>query len=253
MLDEAFADSDSLIHRLDPRLKVILAAAFSILAAVADRFPALTFALILSSGLVTLARLPARALFHRLLLVNGFVALLWLMLPFSFPGETLVRIGPLTATREGLRYALLITLKTNAIILAGIALLSTTHLTDIGRALGSLHVPDKITHILLFMLRYLGVLDREYVHLSHSMAARCFRPRTNLHTYKSYAHMVGMLLLSSYERAEAVYAAMLCRGFAGKFHSVGEFSMRGADYAFGAAAAAALLVMATLQWDSLLF
>ncbi len=253
MLEETFADGDSFVHRLDPRVKIVAAVAFSILTAVADRFPALMLALGLAVVLASVARLPARAIAYRMLLVNGFMLLLWLMLPFTYPGEVVFHVGPLAFSREGAAYALLITVKSNAIVLTCIALLSTTHLTDIGRALGRLHVPEKIIHVLLFMLRYLGVINREYLRLRASMKVRCFRPGANLHTYRSYANMVGMLLVSSYESAQAVYAAMLCRGFKGKFYAMDDFSIGGVDVLFGVAMSAALVFMGLLQWSRLLY
>ena len=248
MFEETFAQGSSFIHRLDPRVKALSAFGFAVMTAVADRPAALVPAVGLSLALIFAARLPARAVFGRLIVVNGFVLLLWLTLPFTYPGEIVFHLGPLAASREGVAQALLITVKSNAIILACIALLSTTYLTDMGRALSRLRVPDKLVHVLLFMLRYLGDAWREYRRLGAAMKLRSFRPRNTLHTYRSYANMIGMLLVSSYSRAEAVYLAMLCRGFKGKFHSIDDFRMTGGDMAFGVAMAASLLVIAFLQW-----
>jgi cobalt/nickel transport system permease protein len=248
MFDEMFADGDSFIHRLDPRVKLVVALAFSALTAIESRFLALGTAVVLALFLTALARLPARALAYRIAAVNGFLLFLWVTLPLTYGGADIVCVGPLNLSREGISYALLVTLKSNAIVFACIALLSTTHLSALGRALGWLHVPDKITHMLLFMLRYLGMINRDYVRLWTSMKARCFRPGTNLHTYRSYANMVGMLLITSYESAEAIYAAMMCRGFRGRFHTTEEFSFNARDFFFGAAMTALLAIMGVLQW-----
>jgi len=252
MLEETFADGNSSIHRLDPRVKIVSAMGFSVVTAVLDQFPALFLALAVAVGLVLSARLAVRAVAYRLAVVNGFILLLWLMLPFTYPGTHLFSIGPLDASREGMLYALLITIKSNAIVIACIALLSTTYLADLGRALGRLRVPDKLVHILLFMFRYLGLMARNYQRLTTSMNVRCFRPRTNLHTYRYYANMVGMLLISSYETAEAVHAAMLCRGFKGKLYAMDDFSIKGADMLFGVVMTGALLLMAVFQWTRVL-
>jgi len=247
MFEETFADGASLIHRLDPRVKTVAAFAFSILTASLDEPRALACALIVSAALVVCAGLRPSAVAARLAVVNGFVLLLWLTLPFTYPGEPIFHLGPLVASREGAAYALLITVKSNAIILACLALLSTMHLPDMGRALGRLRVPDKLVHVFLFMLRYLGETRQEYQRLSTAMRLRSFRPRTSLHTYRSLANMIGMLLVSSYSRADAVYAAMLCRGFSGKFHSMDDFRMTGRDVLFGIAMAGVLLLTTLLQ------
>jgi len=248
MLEERFADGNSFIHRLDPRVKIVLALAFSVMTAVANRVPALFLALGLAAILIALARLPARAVLRRIMIVNGFVVFLWLMLPVTYPGESLFSVGPLVVSREGVHHALLITLKSNAIIVACIALLSTTRLVAVGRALGRLYVPEKIVHVLLFTLRYLGAASEEYRLFSTSMKLRCLQPRTDLHTYRSYAHMVGMLLISSYEKAQAVYAAMLCRGFTGKFCALDDFAVTVTDVLFAACVSATLLAIGLLQW-----
>jgi len=101
------------------------------------------------------------------------------------------------------------------------------------------------------MLRYLGEAWHEYQRLTTAMKLRSFRPRTSMHTYRSYANMMGMLLVSSYSRADAVYSAMLCRGFSGTFHSMDEFQLTGGDIVFAAFMVGALLVIAALQWAHL--
>jgi cobalt/nickel transport system permease protein len=71
------------------------------------------------------------------------------------------------------------------------------------------------------------------------MAARCFRPGTGMHTYRTYAYLVGMLLVRSHGRSRSIYNAMLCRGFRGHFPVVNHFHLHRADIVFG-------LVMAAL-------
>ncbi|NIR17569.1 MAG: cobalt ECF transporter T component CbiQ, partial [Desulfobacterales bacterium] len=65
--------------------------------------------------------------------------------------------------------------------------------------------------LLFFSYRYIHVIYLEYVRLLNAMKVRCFHPRSDVHTYKAYAHLVGMMLLKSYDRSERVYGAMLCR------------------------------------------
>jgi cobalt/nickel transport system permease protein len=57
-----------------------------------------------------------------------------------------------------------------------------------------------------------------------------------------------MLLVSSYSRAEAVYNAMLCRGFSGTFHSMDDSRLSGTDIVFAALMMGAVCVIALLQW-----
>lgn len=226
---EEFAFGDSVVHTTDPRVKLVGALAFSVVVAVSDAYRALVPALFVAWGLVLLAKLDLRTLGRRLAVVNGFVVLLWFILPFTFPGKALFSLGPLTASREGVAYSLAITLRTNAIVLATIALVGTTSIFNLVHALRHVRVPDKLVHIFFFCYRYIAVIHLEYLRLRNAMRVRCFRQKTSLHTYRSYAYLVGMLLIKSYERSHRIYQAMLCRGFKGKYPTFHHFHMRRRD------------------------
>ena len=159
MIGEDFLIGDSVIHRLDPRAKVITAAAFSIVVAVSERFAALLPSILVAVSFILLARLSLKRVCLRLLMVNLLILTLWLSLPFTFGGETLFSLGPLTATREGIGRAAALTVKSNAIIMALMAFIATMPVFTLGRALSYFHVPEKIVHLLSFTYRYIHVID----------------------------------------------------------------------------------------------
>jgi cobalt/nickel transport system permease protein len=250
MLSEPFAVGDSPLHRLDPRLRLLAAATFSIVTAVCMQFSALAAALAAAVVLTGLARLRAPEVLKRLLVVNGFIIFIWVAVPLTFPGEALFHLGPLTAAREGVALAGRITLKSNAIVLAFIALVATMPVATAGHALHRLRVPDKIVHLLLMTYRYIFVLEQEYQRLVRAAAIRGFQPGTNLHTYRTYAYLVGMLLVKAVDRAERVHWAMLCRGFQRRFHSLQEFRAGGNGVLFLVLMAAAVAGIAVLELRS---
>jgi cobalt/nickel transport system permease protein len=226
---EELTGGDSIIHRLDPRVKIVVAFFFSVVVAVANRFLVLTLALMLSACIVLLARVPAKELFRRLVPVNAFVLFLWIFLPFTVQGEPLFLIGPLVGTREGVLYAAQISVKSNAIVIMLIALVASTSIYTLGHAMHELRVPKKIVYLFYFTYRYIHVIHREYLRLVHAVKIRGFSPGTNMHTYKTVAYLVGMLLVRSSDRAERVHQAMLCRGFRGTLYSLSEFSLTRMD------------------------
>ena len=127
-----FAAGNSLIHRLDPRVRLLAALILTVpMAILHDRTAALT-GLACGILLILLARLPLTKVLGRLAVVNVFILFLWVFIPFSLPGTTLLAWGPLTATKEGVDLALLITIKSNAIVLALMALLGTISVQDLG-------------------------------------------------------------------------------------------------------------------------
>jgi cobalt/nickel transport system permease protein len=183
----------------------------------------LAMALGFSMGLWALAALPLRTMVKRLTAAGGLLVLIWLVVPFTDPGDPLLRIGPLAAGRTGVDLCIQISLKVPAILLALTALVATMDLATLGRTLHRLGAPAKLVHLLLLAYRYIFVLEQEYQRLHRAARMRNFRPATNLHTYKTYAYLIGMLFVRASERAERVYQAMRCRGFNGRFYTLQRF------------------------------
>ena len=232
MIEEHFAQGDSFIHHRDPRGKIVSAILFTVTVALLQSFPALIIAFFVSVFLLLLARLPILATIKRLLLVNGFTLFIWLTLPLSYGGEDTIDIGWLTLSHDGVILAALITLKTNTIIQAIIALLSTSTIAEIGYALEKLRFPQKLVFILLYSYRYVFVIYQEYQRLLRAAKMRAFSPRTNLHTYKTYAYLFAMTLVKSYNRSQRVHQAMLLRGFNGRLVTLHHYNFHRADTLF---------------------
>jgi len=247
-IKEPFADGASVVHRLDPRGRIVVAALFAILLATTTTYATALAGLALARLYLALARLPLRQVLVRLLVVNGFIVFLWVVLPLTYPGDPLWRLGPLSATRQGVIFTGLITLKSNAIIIALIALVATVPVVTLGQALHQMKVPDKLSHLLLFTYRYIHVFEQERQRLVQAMKIRGFVPRTDLHTYRSYGYLAAMLLVRSFDRAERVFQAMLCRGFNGTFYSLRTFSWQRRDHLFLAGSLPLLAVLLWLEW-----
>jgi cobalt/nickel transport system permease protein len=248
MIDEEFSEGTSFIHTIDPRIKIVITVFFSAVVAVSNNFPALLAALFPAIFLVAIAKLSIRHVGMRLLLVNGLIAFLWIFLPVTFNGEKLIALGPFSLSKEGIALAFQITLKCNTILLVMIAMLSTTPVFNLGHAMRALYLPGKIVHLFLFTYRYIHVIFQEYVRLTNAMKMRGFVPRSNLHTYRSYAYLVGMLLVRSYDRAERIHRAMLLRGFSGRYYALSRFSIGRGDVLYLAAMLIMIFSLIGIQW-----
>jgi cobalt/nickel transport system permease protein len=216
---------------LDPRAKLLAAFSYTLLLALAPglKLPALGLAM----GLVTAARsgLGLGLWLRRILVINSFVAFMWLFLPWrlGWDGEA----GLVISQNPGwLALALAITCKVNGVFLVFHSLMATSRINDILHALAHWRLPHKLVALFLLFHRYLYVIHHEYQRLTQAMKVRGFQPGSNLHTYRSYANLVGVLLVRSYERAERVYQAMLCRGFKGTFWLLDHFHWRPKDTRF---------------------
>jgi cobalt/nickel transport system permease protein len=228
---EEFALGNSWVHNLDPRAKILVTLAFSVVVALNQHLTGTALSLALPLVLLACARVDFGKVLHRLAIVNGFIVFIWLFLPFTTPGHTIYTLGPLSVQSEGILTALLITLKSNSIILMVIALLGTSPIFTLVHALSHLWIPDKLVHLFFFCFRYIHVIHNEYHRLVNAMKMRGFKPKTDMHTYRAYAYLVGMLLVRSFDRSKRILQSMRCRGFKGKFYILHHYEMKRSDYA----------------------
>ena len=220
------------VRRIDPRARIVTAVLFSIMTAEVRGFTALGIALTAALSAGAFSGFSATTLIKRLIPLNALMFLLAILLPLSMPGKPIAMIGPFCFSQEGLLLAAKIALKGNAIMLAILILIGTMEVNTLGHALSHLRVPAGLSHLFLFTVRYLDILHREYLRLRWAMKVRCFRPRMDCRTYRSFGNLLGMLLVRGYDRSERILAAMKCRGFQGRFYLLDHFSFQFRDLIF---------------------
>lgn len=240
----------SVLDEIDPRGRIVVAVAFSVIVGIGDpeQFVVPGLALAVAAFGAVAGRLRPVGVLRRLLPLNVVVLLVVAILPWSMPGAPLARLGPIAYSMDGLLHAVVIGVKANAIMVAIVVLLGTLDVVTLGHALAHLHVPQKLIHLLLFTVQYFDVLNREHLRLRAAMRVRGFRPRVNRHTYRAYGYLVGMLLVRSLDRSERVVAAMKCRGFRGRFYLLDHFAYRAIDVWFAAASLFVLVTLALAEW-----
>lgn len=232
MFEEPFARGDSFIHRLDPRIRLSGALLSSVCVAVSIHLESALLGLALGLILLLLSQPAWKVLFKRILVVNVFILFLWLTVPLSMPGETIFNWSFLKISREGLELTLLVSLKSNAIVLIFIALVATLGSTSTGQALEQLRCPAKLVFLFLFTYRYLHVVAAEWQKLQTAARLRGFAPGFNLHTYRTMGNMLGMVFLRAFDRSGRIYEAMLLRGFSGSFKNINSFRTAKKDVFF---------------------
>ncbi len=232
MLDNTLAEGDSPIHGLDPKIRILASSFLSIAAALCDNLMVGLGYLILSFALTLLARLSINELAKRLRPLFWFLLMIWIFLPLTFKGDILFQYGWLTASSQGILLSAKITLKSISILLIFSSLVATISISSLGSGLHQLQVPDKLVFLLLMTYRYIAVIQGEYIRLLRAAKFRGFKPGTNLHSYKTYAFLAGMLFVRASFRAKRVYHAMRCRGFQQKFHTLDVYPPNGLNYPF---------------------
>ena len=229
MLLQRVTRRETLLDRLDPRVRVLSASVLGLLPIFLTAYPALLTVLGLAVVLCAMERVPVSYVSRRLLAVNSFMIVLIAVLPWSVPGHALVELGGLTYSQAGFHQALVIFLKCNSVLLIFTASIATMEAVTLAHALDKLRCPAKLVHLFMFTLRYLTVLEEEYRQLRQSMMLRGFRPRFNGHTLRTFGHLIGMMLVRALDRSERIMEAMLCRGYSGKFYTLRHYALRTHD------------------------
>jgi cobalt/nickel transport system permease protein len=249
-----YITQDSLIHRLDPRVKVVVTILFIVSNVLLPDGAWLAFGL--SWGLVllvnNLAGLASGYAFKRSFIVLPF-ALAAVTVVFTLPGHLLFTLTlgswQIAATDAGLTRFASIVIRSWLSVQMAILLVATTRFPDLMHALRHLRLPYLLVAVISFTYRYLFVLVDETLRLLRARAARSAQLTggkgggSMLWRARVAGYMAGQLFLRSYERSERVYQAMQSRGYRGHFQTLTPHVMRPGDWVIGAAAVAILLVL----------
>ena len=84
MISEPFAIGTSIIHQLDPRIRVGVTILYAFAVALSYQFSVLMTALVISSVLIVISQIRITEVFRRIIWVNALIFLLWLLLPLQF-------------------------------------------------------------------------------------------------------------------------------------------------------------------------
>ncbi len=249
---------ESLVHRLDPRVKVVVTVLFIVSNVLFPEGAWLAF--LLAWGLVLLTSVLAR-LGLGYALKRSFVALPFALAAitviFTLPGRPVTAwdLGPwhLVATDAGLiRFASIVVRSWLSVQMA-ILLTATTQFPDLIHALRHLRLPHLLVSTISFLYRYLFVLTDEAMRLLRAREARSARRMEGggggsiVWRARVAGNMAGQLFLRSYERSDRVYNAMLARGYTGQLLTLNPHVMSTTDWAVGVLAVAALLVLQVIS------
>jgi cobalt/nickel transport system permease protein len=219
---ELYARGSSPLHAWDARWKLVALGVLAFVLASLDVVWTALMGIAVAVGSLLLARLPWRLVGARLAVAQVLLLPCVIILPFSFGGAS-VSVGALTLSQEGLRWAALFYCRALAIIALGIALVYSTPMVVLLRALQSLRLPRVLVEIALLTYRYLFTLAAEGMRMRWALVTRGFGARSFRTSYRPLANGIGMALVRSVERTERIQQAMYCRGFQGRLHTLQRF------------------------------
>ncbi|MFC6930394.1 cobalt ECF transporter T component CbiQ [Actinomadura yumaensis] len=192
------------------------------------------------------ARVPLRLVLRRVVIEVPFVAFAFLM-PFVANGER-VRVLGVAVSENGLWGAWNILAKGTLGVVASILLAATTEPRVLLLGIERLRMPQLITQIATFMLRYGDVVTAELARMRVARASRGFEAR-DLRDAGVLAKSVGALFLRSYERGERVHLAMVSRGYDGRMPVLHDVGATAAQWSLAAALPLTAALVTLAAWS----
>lgn len=230
---DPYRPQSSLIHALDPRVKLVLALAFILTVALIPiaAWPAYLLLCAVMLSVVMLSELGIGFVLKRSVLALLFVTAAIPVL-FTARGEALLTIvlGPwvLQVTDAGAQRFISILLKSWLSVQMAIVLATSTSFPHLLMAMRAVHLPRLLVAIFGLMWRYLFVLVDEVLRLLRARAARSSDPGiagariggTLAWRARVTGGMAGNLFVRSFDRGERIYAAMAARGYDGEVRTL---------------------------------
>ena len=216
---------NGLIHRTDPRVKIVLLIAFIVLIFCTFNYYALALTAAATLLVVLLSGVPIKMYLKSLKVIIFIVVLTSLLNLFYSGGEPIWQWGFLKVTAEGINRAVFITVRIISLILATSALTFTTSPTDLTDALERLMKPLKVFHIkvheiammMTIALRFIPTLLEETDKIMQAQKARGADMESG-NMFKRVKALVPVLIplfVSSFRRAYDLATAMECRCYKG--------------------------------------
>lgn len=233
---------DTIIHKLDPRVKIIMSFAFIISLFFIDTFYPYLMVLGLLLAVIKLSGVPIKFVLKGLKPLTFIILITFLINMFMTEGVELFTIGPLTVTVEGLKQATFMALRLVFLIMGTSLLTLTTSpisLTDgIEKLLSPLKVIGLPAHELAMMmtiaLRFIPTLLEETDKIMKAQMARGadFESGNVLNRAKNLVPLLVPLFINAFRRADELAMAMEARCYrGGDFRTrLNEIKMERHDY-----------------------
>jgi len=212
---EELAELKTPLHRLHPLAKLLSTFAFLMVTVSFDKyqlsrlFPLLLFPL----AVLVIGEIPLKPILRRVLLASPFIIGIGMFNPL-LDGQQIALLPGLIISAGWLSFAALM-FKGLLTVSAALLLMATTGMGKIAQGLRLLGLPRIFVTQLVLTYRYSSVLMEEVSRILRAYALRS--PLEKGVRFAVWGSLAGQLLLKTYDRADRVFQAMRCRGFAGDF------------------------------------
>lgn len=220
-----FFPGNSVIHRMDPRMKIVLTLVYIIMLFVASNYFGLLIGILFLMVTYGISRIPPRMILKSLKPIIPIIVFTALLNMFFVSGEPLVKFWVITISKEGVSLAIFMVIRIVCLI-AGTSLMTYTTspiaLTDgIERLLGPLKKIRFPAHELAMMmtiaLRFIPTLIEETEKIMNAQKARGadLESGSLIQRAKALIPILIPLFVSAFRRADDLALAMECRCYRG--------------------------------------
>ena len=223
-----YYQTDSVIHKLDPRVKLVATICFIVSLFVVKNWVGYVAAAFFLAVMIKLSNVPFKYM------IKGMRAIVFILLItvvfnlFLTPGETLVSVWKLKITREGLQLAVMMAVRLSFLIVGSSVMTLTTtpnSLTDgmekLMRPLRLFKVPvHEVAMMMSITLRFIPILLEETDKIMKAQIARGadFESGNLIKKAKAMVPLLVPLFISAFRRANDLAMAMEARCYRGGEH-----------------------------------
>lgn len=228
---DKYSNLNSVIHKIDPRIKLLLLFCFLIFIAVTSNLKLLGFYWGITVVLMIMSRVPFHFYLKKLLLITPLVLVFsfFIYLSYLLEHRIVVNLEALSRYYPVWDTLALMAAKIYLSILVITLLVSCTRFNDLLWSLRRFRLPLIVTILSKLLYTYIFIFIDE---LHRTM--RAYKSRTpvrRVSRVKVYGHIAAGILLRSMDRSDYIYKAMLSRGFDGEFPEGNSNRLKWADLA----------------------
>ena len=220
-----YYQTDSVLHRLDPRVKLIGTFAFIVGLFLAGNVAGYAVAAIFLVSMIKLSHVPVKFMLKGMKAIAFLIVITVVFNTFMTPGEVLIQVWKLKVTKEGLIMAAKLAVRLSFLIVgSSIMTLTTTpnQLTDaiesVMGPLKRLHVPvHEVAMMMSIALRFIPILLEETDKIMKAQIARGadFESGNLIQKAKNMVPLLVPLFISAFRRANDLAMAMEARCYRG--------------------------------------
>ncbi|MEG0962212.1 MAG: energy-coupling factor transporter transmembrane component T [Lachnospiraceae bacterium] len=217
--------ADSIIHKLDPRVKLLAAVLYVISLFTYRGIVGFIFVTLALIGMIKLSKVPFRFMIKGLKAIVIILIITAAFNVFFTPGIPLIKIWKITITQQGLKNAVLMAIRLIYLILGTSTLTLTTtpnQLTDgMEKSLkpfNKIHIPvHEIAMMMSIALRFIPILIEETDKIMKAQIARGadFESGNLIKKAKAMVPLLVPLFISAFRRANDLAMAMEARCYHG--------------------------------------